>query len=95
MKEWIVNEFYIFIQATSRRPCILWVPTIAMILGLILLVYLNLTLANYLEKNADSMFRPVVEKFYEKQFHRAEYLAFLIPMIEFFRRYWKARKCYR
>lgn len=95
MKDWIVDEFYIFIQATSRRPSILWVPTITMILGLILLVFLNVILANYLENNADSMFRPAVEKFYQKQFHRAEYLAFVIPMIEFVRRYWKARKHYR
>ena len=47
MKDWIVEEFYIFIEATSRRPSILWVPTVAVILGLILLVYLNLTLANW------------------------------------------------
>lgn len=95
MKDWIVDEFYIFIEVTSRRPSILLVPTVAMILGFILLVYLNLTLANYLENNADSMFRPAVEKFYQKQFHRAEYLAFIIPIIEFFRRYWKARKHYQ
>ena len=94
MKDLIFDEFYIFIQAISRRPSILWVPTIAMVLGLILLVFLNVILANYLENNADSMFRPAVENFYQKQFHRAEYLAFIIPMIEFFRRYWKARKYY-
>lgn len=95
MKDWIVDECYLYLEIISRRPSIIWVPVILMVLGLILIAYLNSMLANYLTVNSEALSKGVVEHVYEKQLHRAEFFAFILPFVEFLRRYWKARKSYR
>ena len=47
MKDWLITEFYNFLEITHRRKAILIVPTMGMALFLILDFFLNWNLQNY------------------------------------------------
>lgn len=47
MKDWLITEFYNFLEITHRRKAIIMVPTIGMVLFLILDCFLNWNLQNY------------------------------------------------
>lgn len=68
MKDWIVNEFFTFIEITNRRKAILLLPCLGMILFVLLDTWIQHLLLDAANKTLKSVidFTPILVKHYEK-----------------------------
>ena len=68
MKEWIINEFYTFIEIVHRRKAILLLPCLGMILFIALDAWMQHLLLDTVNKTSKSIIdlTPIFVKHYEK-----------------------------
>ncbi len=68
MKDWIVNEFFTFIEITNRRKAILLLPCIGMILFVLLDTWIQHLLLESANKTPQSIIdlTPIFIKYYER-----------------------------
>ena len=68
MKDWLINEFYTFLEILHRRKAILLLPCF----GMILFIFLDLWMQHFLLETANQTpksiidFTPMLVKHYEK-----------------------------
>lgn len=68
MKDWIVNEFFTFIEITNRRKAILLLPCLGMILFVLLDTWIQHLLLESANKTSQSIIdlTPIFIKYYER-----------------------------
>lgn len=68
MKDWIVNEFFTFIEITNRRKAILLLPCLGMILFMLLDAWMQHLLLETANKTSQSIIdlTPIFIKHYER-----------------------------
>lgn len=68
MKDWLINEFYTFVEILHRRKAILLLPCFGMILFILLDAWIHHLLLEAANKTSESIidFTPIFVKHYEK-----------------------------
>ena len=68
MKDWLITEFYTFIEIVDRRKAILLLPCLGMILFILLDTWMQHLLLETVNKASKSIidFTPIFVKHYEK-----------------------------
>lgn len=68
MKDWIISEFYTFLEITNRHKSILILPTVGMFLFILLDAWMQHLLLEAANKTSKSIidFTPIFVKHYEK-----------------------------
>ena len=97
MKDWIVNEFYTFIEITHRRKAILLLPCLGTILFILLDIWMQHSLLETVNKTSKSIidFTPIFVKQYEKMRRIAFFEIVLIgSFLWSIKEYLKMRKRY-
>lgn len=68
MKDWLINEFYTFVEIVHRRKAILIIPCLGMILFTLLDIWMQHLLLDTVNKASKSIIdlTPIFVKHYEK-----------------------------
>lgn len=97
MKDWLINEFYTFVEILHRRKAILLLPCFGMILFILLDVWMQHLLLEATNKTSKSIidFTPIFVKHYEKMRRIAFFEIVLIgSFLWSIKEYLKLRKRY-
>lgn len=92
MRNWIESELELLLTIISMRSRILFIPTLGVVIGIVLTIYLDYSLTNYISNNQDSVYQLPVNKLFEKLHRRVDYFFYLGSLILFIKMYLKERK---
>ena len=57
MRNWIESELELLLTIISMRSRILFIPTLGVVIGIVLTIYLDYSLTNYISNNQDSVYQ--------------------------------------